>query len=1160
MQRLSLPPDQMHGHYSAVVVGSGYGGAIVASRIARTGRDVCVLERGRELHPGEYPNSALTGLRETQIHTPAADRGPATGMFEFHAGRDVTVLVGCGLGGTSLINANVVLEPGDSIFADDRWPAELRDHPEVLKPFMQTAKAMFGSNPYPHDWPELPKLAALERAAEGLRRSPGGATATVTRPEINVTFTAGRNAAGIQQEACVLCGDCCSGCNYGAKNTLLMNYLPDAHAHGAHIFTEVAVRSVRRWQGKWQVIFDTRGEGRDRHDGAPAQFVTADVVVLAAGTLGSTKILLRSRTSGLPLSDRLGYGFSGNGDALAFAYDTDSPVQGVGLGRRRPADDTVVGPAIAGLIDLRHPGASRQDALIIQEGAIPGALAAMLPVAMYATSRENPGGGPLPQARRLRQFAGIPLGSYRGSIDRTLTYLITGTDDSGGRILLEDDRVRVEWPEAGGASAFVRDGHISAATEALRGTPVPDPLWTAATGQSPITVHPLGGCVMADDETTGVVDHKGQVFDPQSGGVHEGLYVCDGSVIPVALAANPLLTISAIAERTADILIRDRKWEASQPDRPAGLDQPGGDATVPAAAADAPPTSPRARLSFTERMTGFVSMRVGGDFREGHACGRDDGGLVEVLLTIDYDDIQAVLNDPTRPAAIVGTVLAPELSPHRMTVTQGHFTLLDPDPSQPQTWQMRYWMSLLAEDGKRYVFDGHKVIRKRGARHAWSETTTLYTTIRELDGPALTEIRRGTGILRLQASDLARMLRTMNVRGAPARKQREYRLAFGALFAGELARIYGGALNVARAFPRETGRAPSAVREPRHPDGTWWYDEPGGWHANERPGDDAFVRLIRYNCGPKGPVMLATGFGMSTRSFLAPTVEVNITEFLAEAGYDVWLFDYRAGIDLPSSRTSFTIDDIARCDWPLAVAKVLELTGRDDVQAFGHCVGSLSLQMAVLAGLTGIRSAVCAQAPLHPVTSAFNQVKSGLHVAEALEGIGLRTVAPTIIPSLPNALLDTLLRALPMPAEEECGQAVCRWINAIYGCTHHHARLNDATHSALNEMFGVGNLEALRHLALMMRTGAAVTRSGGRDYFEHPERFANTKLLLLQGQHNYIFHPDGTLRTLRWLREHNRQGHYERIVLPHYAHLDAIVGARAAVDVYPQIVDFFDRT
>src|ERR1700760_1003178 len=112
MQRLSRPIEQMRDHYSAVVIGSGYGGAIAAARIARTGRDVCVLERGRELHPGQYPDSAWTGLRETQVHTSTADRGPATGLFDFHAEGDMTVLVGCGLGGTSLINANVALEPG----------------------------------------------------------------------------------------------------------------------------------------------------------------------------------------------------------------------------------------------------------------------------------------------------------------------------------------------------------------------------------------------------------------------------------------------------------------------------------------------------------------------------------------------------------------------------------------------------------------------------------------------------------------------------------------------------------------------------------------------------------------------------------------------------------------------------------------------------------------------------------------------------------------------------------------------------------------------------------------------------------------------------------------------------------------------------------------
>ena len=86
MEILSRPIDKMLDHYSVVVVGSGYGGAIAAARIARAGRDVCVLERGKELHPGEYPNSALSALREMQVHTPKADYGPAAGMFDFHVG------------------------------------------------------------------------------------------------------------------------------------------------------------------------------------------------------------------------------------------------------------------------------------------------------------------------------------------------------------------------------------------------------------------------------------------------------------------------------------------------------------------------------------------------------------------------------------------------------------------------------------------------------------------------------------------------------------------------------------------------------------------------------------------------------------------------------------------------------------------------------------------------------------------------------------------------------------------------------------------------------------------------------------------------------------------------------------------------------------------
>jgi cholesterol oxidase len=214
--------------------------------------------------------------------------------------------------------------------------------------------------------------------------------------------------------------------------------------------------------------------------------------------------------------------------------------------------------------------------------------------------------------------------------------------------------------------------------------------------------------------------------------------------------------------------------------------------------------------------------------------------------------------------------------------------------------------------------------------------------------------------------------------------------------------------------------------------------------------------------------------------------------------------------------------------------------------------------MAILAGLQGIRTAVCAQFPLHPSTSVFNQVKSRLHTPGAFRALGIGGLSPDIRPSAPDELVDLGLRTLPMPAEEHCGQAVCRWINAIYGCTHRHAQLNDATHRALNEMFGFGNIEALQHLSLMMRRGLAVTHTGAMDYFLHPERIAGTRLLLLQGSQNYIFHPVGSVKTLRWLKDCNPGGDYHREVLQGYAHLDAIVGSNAAVDVYPRITNFLD--
>jgi cholesterol oxidase len=133
---------------------------------------------------------------------------------------------------------------------------------------------------------------------------------------------------GIQQNACNNCGNCVTGCNTGAKNTTLMNYIPDAHNHGCSIFTEIAVKYISRdtttnlWTLHCVKYFD---------DKDPVEVtITCDVCIVAAGCLGSTELLLRSKKNGLNMSDMVGQKFTSNGDAMGFAYNGDAELNGVG--------------------------------------------------------------------------------------------------------------------------------------------------------------------------------------------------------------------------------------------------------------------------------------------------------------------------------------------------------------------------------------------------------------------------------------------------------------------------------------------------------------------------------------------------------------------------------------------------------------------------------------------------------------------------------------------------------------------------------------------------------------------------------------------------------------------------------------------------------------
>jgi cholesterol oxidase len=470
--------------------------------------------------------------RELQLNGGKMRSGSRTGLFDFRLGADIHVLVGCGLGGGSLINAGVALKPDARVFADPVWPPELAED-GLLELGFRRAAAMLRPARYP-DAAELTKYRALAASSEAFGVAPVAAPVVVSFEDVV-------NPAGVAQPACTLCGDCCSGCNVGAKNTIAVTYLPDAKAHGADIFTELSVSHIAKQDGGWRIYFAPSND----KEAAP-NFVDAKTVVLVAGTLGSTEILLRSRERGLALSDRLGEGFSANGDIIAFALGGSERVNGVGVGHPPKYVGDAVGACVAGQIEL--PDRADLDlGMILQEGVLPSALAPLLPVFFIS-------GG-----RLLGAAQSLIKGVYQGPLSHLHTYFVVSHDDAKGRIRLDNGSAQVHWPGVADQPVYARvDAALTKAAQAVGARYIKSPLSATSMGTKPATAHPLGGCGIGHDAATGVVNHKCQVFDGNSpNGLHAGLYVCDGSTIPRSIGVNPLLTITALAERAMVHLARD---------------------------------------------------------------------------------------------------------------------------------------------------------------------------------------------------------------------------------------------------------------------------------------------------------------------------------------------------------------------------------------------------------------------------------------------------------------------------------------------------------------------------------------------------------------------------------------------------------------------------
>ncbi|HMP79619.1 MAG TPA: GMC oxidoreductase [Pirellulaceae bacterium] len=439
------------------------------------------------------------------------------------------------MGRTSLINANVAHRPHSETFRQARWPQALRDI-DLLTPYYDLAARQLSLARTPPD--QVPKVRQRRMTAEALQVHAD----VYDRTPVAVMYDHRyldewmRNPQGVIQRTCTLCGDCLTGCNIGAKNTLAYNYLPVAKWNGAEIYTQVLVKRIERLPTHYRLhleyVADEKGEIK-RYPLA----INARVVVLGAGSPGSAEILLNSENQDFCFSPALGQQWSANGDALGFVLKTPELSN---IGGKGTCEDSCipVGSSVQTSLNF-FDQPCLENKFIIQEAAIP---------------------------RSVSNLFAMLLGDRH--LDYSMVMLAMGHDEARGRIEKKNGRYQVVWPglkESRYRQMIFRVFDGIAQAEGGRYKRL------KAFGDNLVSVHPLGGCPMSDDPGRGAVNHLGQVFVGRRGGdclsgteqgqVFPGLYVADGSIIPTALGVNPYLTICALAERIAAHLVR-HPWYA----------------------------------------------------------------------------------------------------------------------------------------------------------------------------------------------------------------------------------------------------------------------------------------------------------------------------------------------------------------------------------------------------------------------------------------------------------------------------------------------------------------------------------------------------------------------------------------------------------------------
>ncbi|GME65013.1 putative glucose-methanol-choline oxidoreductase protein [Neofusicoccum parvum] len=1167
--------------YDVVVIGSGYGGGVAASRAARAGKSVAILELGKEKWPGEYPaNLAEAAMeihasgnlnpdtRSGKIWDLALGLTGPTGLYHLIVGEGQNAFVANGLGGTSLLNANVFLECDKRTLQLPSWPKDVRSNPDDLDEYYDRARTMLQPTEYPESYPPLEKLSVLQKQAKALYQEQN-----FKRVPQTTFFHNGLNNAGVMMKASTGSGQDCTGVNDGSKNSVLMNYLPDAWNHGAEIFCECEVRYIREDpSGNGYIIFYAwHGDGRAAFKNAiysDLMWVRAkEVCFLGAGSIGSTEILLRSQRQGLTMSDYVGTKMSGNGDILAFGYNTDECVNSIGSEKPRshPA-----GPTITGVIDNRDEKTSPNvlDGHVIEEGAIPESLAAVFQY-MLEGSPDKIFPSKWGIIEQLRHFASrtqarLPfVGPYLpgSSVNRTQTYLIMSHDSNEANLSLENDKPYLEFLGVGRTRHVKKlNETLARATNAIGGTMINSPFYTYF-GQKEITVHPLGGAIMARDNNgdTGATNSFGQVFKDKTGdGVYEGLVVVDGAIVPTALGVNPFATITALAERSLQYIATKRGWGDVQElikEQNGPLDLFGKPKKSYAMTPDMKKTerlikssSADSGVRFTEIMEGH--MHIGGDiddFQTAERVARGRSSAARFYLSVDAFSVRDLVQCVDHAAVATGTFSCAALSKDPLLVLRGTVNFFTPDAAISDGTNFVYNLTLLSTEGKEYNLHGFKKVGSDMAysvSKTWHATTSLYTTITHNDEVV------GRGMLYISFSDFASELLSFQPTSRRLLDKLLGTAGFLSFFTKNTAQYFLGQLRKLE-FPGDTAYSGSSSK-PQSSD----------IHITARDGVKLVMKVWRSpNRVPtRAPVLMVPGASVDEQIYSLPTIKQNAVEYFLDQGMDVYVIVLRVG-RTPTAEQGWTGYD-ARLDVQAAMEAIYK-EHKTKMYIVCHCLGSVATSMGLLDGSlpTEQIQGVCAsQVFFAHRFGGVNRVKAATSLLPKLYRLLARTAwFPVATPgSVLSAwpfqfLMDQVLRFYPVGESNElCNSTVCHRSSLAFGRLWNHDNLNRATHSRLANFVGGIHMKALSHLMRMGREGFAIDNHGNSLVTDkNLSRLEGVPILFISSGQNVVYDPECTNTSYDMLREKFGTELYQRRVVPGYGHLDSWMGKDSYKDVYP---------